>query len=62
MATRKQFYKHFGPKWGEAIVRVILDQVNTLRGNDGLSEITPQQVLDTLEDMYVSLSDINVED
>lgn len=52
MATREDLFKHFGPQLMEAVGLVILDEVNLLRVQAGLSERTPQQFLDAIESKW----------
>jgi len=55
MANREDFYKKFGPLLLEAVVDLILDEVNLLRTKAGLSERTKQQMVDGLIDKWNSL-------
>jgi len=48
MATREELYQKFGPKLVDAVVQVILDEINILRVEAGLSERTGPQVVDVL--------------
>ena len=48
MATREELYQKFGPKLVDAIVQVILDEINILRVEAGLPERTGAQVVDAL--------------
>lgn len=49
MANRDELYREFGPLLLEAIVLIMLDEINELRTNIGLSPRTKQQVLNTLD-------------
>jgi len=48
MATRESLYRSFGPQLMEAVVKLMLQEVNVLRVNAGLAERTSQQLLDGL--------------
>lgn len=48
MSTRDDTYQKFGPILLEAMVLVLLEQVNILRQNQGMPEITEQDLIDSL--------------
>ena len=54
---RDKLYEHFGPMLLEATARVILDEINVLRIEAGLSERTIDQVITALKNKYDSLDD-----
>lgn len=47
--TREELYQKFGPVLLEAIVLVILEEINTLRLVANLPERTKQQMIDSIE-------------
>jgi hypothetical protein len=55
MTTKEELYQKFGPKLIDALVQLILEQFNTLRVKNGLSELTGQQVLDSLADKLAQI-------
>lgn len=48
MLTRNDTYKHFGPILIESLCLVLLEQINALRNEQGMPEITEQDILDNL--------------
>lgn len=48
MALRDEVFHRFGPRLMEAIVDFLLDEVNTLRRNQGMPEITKDEYLTLL--------------
>lgn len=56
MATREGLYRQFGPMLTEAVVLVILDEVNALRTEAGLQERTGAQVIDAVQTKLDGLS------
>lgn len=48
MAKRDELFRKFGPLLLEAIVDFLLDNVNTLRRNQGMPEITKDEYLQLL--------------
>ncbi len=42
---REQLYRQFGPKLTEAVVRVMIDEINILRTQHGLNERTKTQAI-----------------
>jgi len=48
MAQRDELFRHFGPILLEAMVLVLLEQINVLRENQGMPEITEQELIDSL--------------
>lgn len=48
MTTREELFEHFGPILIEAIVLVIKDEVNLLRGEAGWPERTNEQILNAV--------------
>lgn len=57
MSVREEYYSNFGPKLVEAIVLVILDEVNAIRSNAGLSARTVQQMLDAIDTKLAAIPD-----
>jgi len=49
MATREDLYRKFGPQLIEALVLIIKDEINILRGEAGLPERTNQQIMDAID-------------
>lgn len=45
---RDELYRHFGPILLEAMVLVLLNQVNILRHEQGMPKITEQDLIDSL--------------
>lgn len=48
MADRNEIYQKFGPILLEGVCLVILDQINVLRQEQGMPEITEQDIIDNL--------------
>lgn len=48
MPDRNETYQKFGPILLEAVCLVLLDQVNELRKEQGMPEITEQDIIDNL--------------
>lgn len=48
MADRNSTYEKFGPILLESVCLVILDQINLLRKEQGMKEITERDILDNL--------------
>ena len=48
MATREDLYQKFGPQLLEALVKLMLQEINLLRIEAGLTERTSQQLIDAL--------------
>ncbi len=48
MAQRDELYQKFGPILLEAQTLVLLEQINILRLNQGMPEITEQDLIDSL--------------
>ena len=55
MSTRDQLYKAFGPKLIEALMRVLLDEINVLRAHAGLPERTREQAIEAIRNEYLSI-------
>jgi len=55
MATRQDLYEKFGPLLLEAVVLLVLDELNLLRQRAGLPPRTAQQLLDSLDDRLSEL-------
>lgn len=55
MASRDETYRKFGPILTEAICLVLLDEINTLRVNQGMPEITEQDIIDRLNNHILHL-------
>ena len=47
--SREELYRHFGPLLLEAMIRVILDEINILRVNAGLPERDLSQVVSAID-------------
>ena len=56
MATRDELYQKFGPIIIEAVIRILFNEINTLRQNAGLPARTVQQAIDALETQIGQLS------
>ncbi len=56
MAGRDETYRKFGPILLEAVCLVIHDQINDLRNEQGMPEITEQDILDNLNNHLSSLT------
>ena len=54
-ATREELYGQFGPRLVEAVVTLLLDEINALRTNASLSERTPQQMVDAIDAKLAAL-------
>jgi hypothetical protein len=54
--SRDNLYKQFGPRLLEALSRVILDEINILRVEAGLSERTLSQLVAALETKLTEIS------
>lgn len=48
MAGREETYRKFGPLLLEAVCLIIHDQINLLRKEQGMPEITEQDIIDSL--------------
>lgn len=48
MITRDEAYRKFGPILLESMCLVLLEQINALRKNQGMPEITEQNIIDSL--------------
>ena len=48
MITRDKAYRKFGPILLESMCLVLLEQINELRKNQGMPEITEQNIIDSL--------------
>lgn len=48
MANRDELFRKFGPILLEAQTLVLLEQINLLRQNQGMPEITEQDLIDSL--------------
>jgi hypothetical protein len=57
VATREELYQKFGPKLLEAIVRIMLIEINTLRSQLGLPERTPEQAISAIDNELDALAD-----
>jgi len=55
MATRDELFRQFGPLLIEALFDFLLDNVNTLRRNQGMPEITKQEYIDQLSNHITEL-------
>lgn len=55
--TKAELYKKFGPKLIDALVQVILAEVNILRVRVGLSPRTGTQVIDAIANKLDSIPD-----
>jgi hypothetical protein len=56
MTTRDEIYRRFGPMLLEAIVDILMDEINILRDSAGLSPRTKQQLVNALENKYKTLN------
>jgi len=54
--TREELYQKFGPMLLEAIVLIIRDEINILRGQHGLPERTNEQIINAISDKLSSLT------
>ncbi len=59
MPNREELYRRFGPLLLEAMILVLLEQINVLRDNQGMPEITEQDLIDSLENHLSELSPYN---
>ena len=57
MATRDELYEKFGPAIVEAVVQVMLEELNLIRTELALANRTTQQLLDAVEAKYAGLAD-----
>lgn len=48
ISEREEIYRKFGPILLEAVCLCLLDQVNELRREQGMPEITEQDIIDNL--------------
>lgn len=55
MATRERLYRQFGPILMEAVCRLIVQEINTLRSAAGLPQRTQEQIIDALQNELDSL-------
>lgn len=55
MAQRNDTYKHFGPILLESLSLVLLEQINVLRHEQGMPEITEQNLIDSLNNHLSTL-------
>lgn len=55
MAQRDDLYSKFGPILLEAMVLMLLEQINVLRVNQGMPEITEQDLIDSLNNHLTEL-------
>lgn len=55
MATRDQTYHRFGPILLESLSLVLLDEINTLRDNQGLPALTEEDLLASVANHLSSL-------
>lgn len=49
VSEREELYRKFGPLLLEAVILVILENINRLRNEQGMPEITEQDLIDSLE-------------
>ena len=54
---REELYQQFGPKLDEAVVRVMIDEINLLRAEHGLSERTTAQLMNAVDVELTGLED-----
>jgi len=60
MATKREdLYGRFGPELIEAVVKMVLDEINILRVEASLPERTTQQVMTALETKLDGLADMD---
>lgn len=55
--TKAELYRRFGPKLIDALTQVILDEINLLRSEIGLSSRTSQQVINAIVNKLENISD-----
>lgn len=56
VAEREELYMRFGPLLLEAMILVLLEQINVLRNEQGMPEITEQDLIDSLENHLSELT------
>lgn len=56
MATREEIYRKFGPQLLEVLTLVIMDEINTIRGELALTPRTPNQLLTAMEAKWDTIS------
>lgn len=59
MMTREQLYQKFGPKLMDALAQVILDEVNILREEVGLTTRNSTQLTDAISNKLENIPDYN---
>ena len=57
--TRDVIYRHFGPMLLEAVVDIIMDEINILRAEAGLNARNKSQLINALENKLTGLSKYN---
>ena len=62
MGARDQLYRAFGPKLIEALARVIVDEINILRNQHGLTSRTKEQVVNAITNKYQEIPDYDWQD
>ncbi len=55
--TKKEFYDNFGPKLIDALAQVMLDEINLLRAEHGLSQRNGAQLVDAIANKLESIPD-----
>ena len=53
--NREELYRQFGPILVEAIVLIMMDEINILRAEHGLSPRTKQQLINAIENKLSGL-------
>lgn len=56
MSDREELYRKFGPLLLEAMLLVIVEQINVLRDEQGMPEITEQDLIDSLNNHLSELT------
>jgi hypothetical protein len=57
MPSRRNYRDQFGPKLLEALIMIIKDEINTLRGKHGLAARTDKQLVDAIKAKLDTLDD-----
>jgi len=55
MSQRDRLFIHFGPLFLEALMNLLLTEINILRQKEGLPQYTPGQVMTALENQLSNL-------
>lgn len=57
MPTRHTLFRQFGPKLTEALLLVILTEINTLREEQGMQPLTIQNLIDEASNHITEIED-----